>query len=707
MDALASESRRGFAALLLRGGRLTKLAGEVASFAPALGGAAVALLSSLSVPVAGILGGAFLGLTAQQAMACGFTGEKWTCGNRTSTLTDSAPRAGLLVDELRVDVVNNATINVSSGLAFDLTHTGSGGIHWEHIGRAIVGSPHKEVTGGTGVIEATNSGGGNIRIIAKATLKATVNTTTVASTTVPVVKVVNSGNGHIDLDFTAVTSSRRNGHAIWVKNDGSGKTDITATGAITAGTGWGYGLYVRGGVNGNANTSLNISVASVTGFQRGMYIKHKGRGNVSISATGAVTSAGTAAGDSNSGNDAIRVINDDHASDIKVTAATVTARGTGGGDNGIYVHQQHGGTVEISASGPVTTGGGHGIFVKQDGNDAVTINVTGSVTGDDDDNESAIKVEAGANDAVTVNLNSGAVVGSANEDAVVETGGNATVSVKSGAEVKGAIKLGGGNDKVILSGGTAGGSIDFGAGIDTLEVSTSGSLSMPTASNFETLELKDNVDVSSAIAISRSGSDALNVTLASGTDVSVNQGAAFTLNRTSGSGNIIFTQAEGGQRLTGRQGVINVTNSGSGNIWITATGQLRLDNRLRTGSAVKAFNENTSGGFIVVSVNSIDITEAGRNSNAIEVKNEGTGPISITATGNLEPITLGGGTASMSEPVRRTRPRPPRSTSALRRSRPVGWVSGSATRAAATFSSRRPEPSQAQNEPTHLLRRST
>ena len=113
--ARADECRRGFAALLLRGGRLTKLAGEVASCAPALGGTAVALLCALSVPIAGILSGAFLGLTAQQAMAAcdSLPGGLISCsGTISSTYTKT--ETGLA--NVSVKVEQAANVNVTSGL---------------------------------------------------------------------------------------------------------------------------------------------------------------------------------------------------------------------------------------------------------------------------------------------------------------------------------------------------------------------------------------------------------------------------------------------------------------------------------------------------------------------------------------------------------------------------------------------------------------
>ena len=482
----------------------------------------------------------------------------------------------------------------------------------------------------TGAVVSRQTGGSDQAILLENRTGASSVTLSVATVTASAgrgeaIKVEQHASGPVTITGAGriTRSGNDNAHTVLLVRKSTGTASLTFTGAITADhRGDAINIEDAEGDANAAAASLFISVAAATGSWAGLRIKHRKGGDVTIIATGAVTSKG-------GGDKAISLINDDHASNLKITAATVTAQGNQGGAHGIYVDQQHGGTVEINAGGPVTTSGGHGIFVKQGGGDAVTINVTGVVTGDDDDDESAIKVEAGGNDAVTINLNSGAVVGSANEDAVVETGGNTTVSVKSNAEVKGAIKLGGGSDRVILAGGTAGGSIDFGAGADTLEVTASGAVSIPTVSGLETLSLGANADVSSAVALSENGSD-VGVTLATGTDVAVTTGVAFTMSQT-GAGGITFTQSANGQTLSGQSGVISATNSGAGNISITATGELS-----KTGSAgntLNAVNEDSAGGDIVISVATVTGTTGGGN--AIRVKNDGAGKTDITATGHV------------------------------------------------------------------------
>ena len=179
--------------------------------------------------------------------------------------------------------------------------------------------------------------------------------------------------------------------------------------------------------------------------------------------------------------------------------------------------------------------------------------MTGTVTGDDDDNESAIKVAAGGNDAVTINLNSGAVVGSANEDAIVETGGDTTVTVNSNSVVHGAIKLGAGTDELILAGGTLSGSLDFGAGKDTFTINVAGD--RPQATGVEVYGFGPNAEINEAVAVSGATSDGIEIELAGGTDVDVSTGTVFTLAQ-SGAGGVEFTQTGTGDTISGETGVI-------------------------------------------------------------------------------------------------------------------------------------------------------
>ena len=765
------ESPRGFAAFLLRGGRLTKLAGEVASCAPALGGAVIALLSSLSVPASGLLGGAVvggvvLGLTPEEARAACVSGlssasqTRWDCTqtiSATFTQTESAAKS------VKVQVFGNASITVASGVAFVLNKTNAAGgdIEWYHRDSE---THTRAVVGQTGVVHATNDGTGKISIRAKTEFRKTGN-----SGVAILAKNTSSGGGEIVVNVASVTGSA-GGHAIQIDNDGGGKTEVRATGAISGG---GDGIRIfDGATNASTAAALNINVGSVSGKWVGMRLRHRGGGNVTVTATGAVVStqghgnsgdgaihlesntgdstvdlsvatvtaasgrgkaifveqrasgavtisasgsvsrthstggahavelkmhnsaaasialggtvtapnggdavnvddpgaragAGgslsisvaeatggwmgirvlhkrggdvtitatgtvTGGGGSGGGDSAIFLKNDDHASALKITAATVTAEGTGDAD-GIRVEQEHGGTVEINAGGEVTSDGRHGIYVKQEGNDDVTINVSSTVTGGTGNDDNAIKVGAGSSNDVTINLNSGAVVGTANQNAIVETGGNTRVNLKSGVTVRGSVTLGGGNDTFSFEGGTVSGSIDLGAGSDTVAINTSGAVTIPTVSNFESLELGENADLNSSITLSGDGVD-VGVKLAAGSDVNVTTGTAFTMTQ-SGAGGITFTQSANGQALTGEKGVIHATNSGAGDISITTTGEVK---RTGDGDSIYAKNADSAGGAITISVGSIDINEsASGDGHRLRVVQEGSGAVSINANGTI------------------------------------------------------------------------
>ena len=767
------ESPRGFAAFLLRGGRLTKVAGEVASYAPALG-AGTALLSSLSL--AGVLAGAFLGLTAQEARAAcsnSQTSYVWVC---TGVHTSPLVQTGNI--HLRVRLETSANVDVTSGtsVAFTLTSPGSGFIDFQQAS----GSTH-EIVGAGGVVHATNSGGNAITISASTQIRKSGNNNG------SVIRAENqaANGGDITVSVATVTGSAGTGHGIEIINDGNSKSEITATGPINAG---GDGIRMFDGAdpgNNSTNSRIKITTGSVTGKFMGIRVRHQGRGDVTITATGAVTSNQTATGNnsdsaifieshngdssidvsaaalsasagqgrgiwvqqraggavtvtgtgaitttgsspgshaveidmhanapvnlsftgaitatnvgdainvedpsnraggsgslsisvadatgkwmgirvihkrggavtisatgtvigsggSNGNDSAILLKNDSQNSALKITAATVTALGSGTAD-GIQVEQRHGGAVEINAGGSVTTAGRHGIYVKQDGSDPVTINVTGTVTGDDDDNDSAIKVAAGSGDTVTINLNSGASIGTANEDAVVETDGETDLKLNPGADVKGAIALGGGNDTLTIAGGTHGGSIDLGAGSDTVFLNTSGAVTVPTVSNFEKLKLGENATLNSAVTLSGNGFE-VGVELAAGSNVNVNSGPAFTLNQ-SGAGGITFTQAPNGRTLSIPGGLIRATNSGAGDIAITVTGAIQLRVGLGT---LYAKNADSAGGSIAITVGSMyDQFTDMQTGHGIHVVQGGSGAVTINASGKLT-----GGTGSDDAAIR-------------------------------------------------------
>ena len=334
-------SGRSPAALLLRGGRLTKLDGEVASCAPSLGRTSSALLSSASL--AGILSGAFLAMTAQEAQAvCTESSGVWSCTG-VVTAAQSIKRSGSAIS---VNLDSGFDMDVAQGVGFTLEQSGAGGVAF------VQAAGGQEIVGRGGAVHATNSGTGGISITATGKLR---NTGGGA-----VLKAVNSdaSGGSVSVSVGSVTGSGADGHAIQVTNSGSGTTAVTASGSVSSGAGEGDGVNVE---TGKGSSSVTISVATVTGSRTGVRVSHRGAGSVSVSATGTVKASG-----GYGGSHALYVANRGSATSVNVSVATVTAQGTGAVD-GIHVLQMHGGSVTVIASGSVSSAGRHGIFVDQRG----------------------------------------------------------------------------------------------------------------------------------------------------------------------------------------------------------------------------------------------------------------------------------------------------------------------------------------------------
>ena len=519
------------------------------------------------------------------------------------------------------------------------------------------------VTGAQMGMRLEHKGSGNVSIVATGAVSSTQSDNN--STDSAIQLKSQSGNSNVHLSVATVTASAGKGHGIYVHQRSGGYVSISASGAVTAtgthadshavevdtGAGSPVNLSFSGAVSaaggnainvqdpgshGNTNGSLTISAAAITGKKSAIKAIHKRGGAVTITATGTVIGSGGTGDDS-----AIDVKNQDHESAIKITVATVTAQGTGDSTDGIRVEQLQAGDVEINASGAVTAAGRHGIYLKQDAstrtaNNDVTITVSSTVTGDDGNNDNAIKVTTRAGDDVTINLNSGAVVGTANQFSIIETAGNAKVVLNSGSEVKGSVTLGAGDDTLTISGGSYDGTVDLGAGSDTLDIQTSGSVTLSAVFGFESLSLGDNADLTSSVTLSATG-DAVRVTLAAGTDVNVGSGTAFTLIQ-NGANGIAFTQAANGQALTGETGVIHATNSGAGDIAITTTGDVK---RTAAGKNIYAKNADSAGGSISITAGSIDAGGSSGDGHRIHVVQDGSGAVTINANGTISAPTGG------------------------------------------------------------------
>ena len=488
-------SRRSPAASQLRGGRLTKLDGEVASCAPSLGRTSSALLSSASL--AGILSGAFLAMTAQEAQAaCTEISGAWTCTG-VVTAAQSIKRSGSAIS---VNLDSGFDMDVAQGVGFTLEQSGAGGIAF------VQAAGGQEIVGRGGAVHATNSGTGGISITATGKLAAT--------SRGAVLKAVNSdaSGGSVSVSVGSVTGSGADGHAIQVTNSGSGTTAVTASGSVSSGADEGDGVNVE---TGKGSSSVTISVATVTGSRMGVRVSHRGAGSVSVSATGTVKADG-----GYGGSHALYVANRSSAASVNVSVATVTAKGAGAVD-GIHVLQMHAGAVTVIASGSVSSAGRHGIFVDRRGQSRtpgqrvhrdVYISVSGTVTGGGGYRDAAIKVNANDGDAVRISLGNGAVVGRAGEAGIVESDGNALVDLWEAA-VNGGIRLGSGRD-TLNAGWSAkiSGGVDLASGNDRLTLNWDAKVSggVNSGDGDDTLIVTNRAEVSGGVRL-LDGNDILTV----------------------------------------------------------------------------------------------------------------------------------------------------------------------------------------------------
>jgi len=305
-------------AALLRGGRITKVKGQAASYAPDLGisnaGASrpaiferVANIAGTSVSVRALGARAFaVALAAAGSMALTVTGAN--AGVCTETFAGSG-------------------IFVCSGAA---------------AGGDVTQTPTPPAGGALDV--STIAGFG---------------ITTAAGNAITMINVA----GDTDITFTDNNSSVITGNAngLYAANNGTGLVSITTTGAVTGTTGVGIQAY------NNTGTSLTVNAqGAVTGNLFGVYAGNFGTGALSIT-TQAVTASvfsGIIATNSGAG-----------------TSLTINAQGAvNGGNVGISAQNNGTGVTSITTSGGVT--GTVGIRISARANNSpTTITNSGTITG--------------------------------------------------------------------------------------------------------------------------------------------------------------------------------------------------------------------------------------------------------------------------------------------------------------------------------------
>ena len=515
----SAQSRRGAAhskpggAPILRGGRLTKVAGLVASYAPALGLPGVSLLASASALAIGA--GALWGASAAVAVAtsCNTSDQvNYQCNGAISQTQNLVVSTGTA--DLNVFVDSSATINVASGDGIQMTQSGTGGI-------IFTANDGQSISAAASAIRAKNEGGGEVEF----TITGSVSGGTAADSAGIRVENDNSGSS-VNLSVASVTGSA----GIIVENSGSGDLDIAATGMISGDQ--------KGGVKAdNTGGDLTITATSVSGATYGIQATNSGSGTLSVVASGSVS------GSSGAG---IRVSG---GGDIAI-AASGTVSGSGASGDGIYAK----GSGSLTITATTVSGARHGIHAVNDGDGALRIVATGAVSG-----AAGAGIKAESSGAVSISA-SGAVSGSGASDDGIHAKGSGGLTVT-------AVEVSGGQRGIYAKNDSSG----------TLIIAASGSVSGTagagiSAESSGAVSISASRAVSgsgtSGDGIYAKGSDALTITA---TTVSGGRRGIFANNSGNGPTNVAVSGS-----VTGSSGA-GIDARSSGAVSVSASGAVSGD----------------------------------------------------------------------------------------------------------------------------------
>ena len=640
---------------LLRGGRLTKVAGEVASYAPSVGRASPSALAGAAAIVlgAGFGGAALTGLTASQAQAaCTDTGTSIFCTGTTTELSTDG--------EIVLGTDASFSGGDSSGTAIDMTSFNS-------TVQTLTQSGTEQITGGHYGIRhfASNPGAapgryGGVAIHVRGTVTGTTRDGIRirkgqygTATTITAASVVGGRHG-INLNIDANDSRR------W--------TNVAWTGTVTGQGGDGLRFY-QGDATGRSG--ITVSAASAAGTRHGMHFRtgntraganNRYVGSISMTVSGRVT--GGAQGSALYA----RLLNERV---FKVTLNSGAVVGTGG--ERYAVQTSAGGRLNLTVNSRATISGAIRVSTSR-ANDTMTFN-SGS--------RGTLSTVAGVD---TLTMNSGAAVsisGSATSVNKVELNSGAALHL-NGSTI-GSFTVGGGN---FAGGGALTVAADFSGatpnaqklyvngnvtGTTTINVSPTGSgatgeflvvdvsgtvassnfvagdgytlrydatnkafyLEAETATTIEcstgrTVTCSGSGVITAQVSRSAGGSSQpLTVTVESGvsalipTNAASGSGDAFRLGASANiAGDVTFTQAAGGGDIVGQEHGINVTETRQSVVNVTTTG--KVVGRTKSGIYVK---RTRSAANIAITAASVTGGESG-----IHVVKDIVGKISLFGT---------------------------------------------------------------------------
>ncbi|MCZ0734455.1 autotransporter domain-containing protein [Phreatobacter sp. AB_2022a] len=520
------------------------------------------------------------------------------------------------------------------------------------------------VTGGISGIYAENRGSGATLVTASGNVEGTQN--------YGILAVNGTANLRTDGTLQSATPGTANGltvavgtlanpatatggmTGIYAYNNGTGATEVTATGQVTGTNG--AGLFA---LNGAGATSLTVNAGAVLGGTDGIFATNRGSGATSVAATGSVV--GTAGY-------GIFAQNDTAATTLTVTAASAT-----GGLAGIYADNQGTGATLVTATGPVSgTGGAFGLFALN-GATATSLTaevaaVNGAING--------ITAENRGSGATRVTA-AGAVTGTSGTGIEVQNGAGATDLAVGATAVSGRFRgidvfnSGTGNTLVVASGLVAGAND---AGINVVNNPGANHLTIEAAAvtgGLTGILARNNghgdtsvTATGDVVGTARRGLDVYNNSSAGGLTVHAasvtggidgifveNRGAGTTL--VTASGSVIGAQLHGiaatnGQFLANPDGTFDglgsgpagdlsvraaavsggvtgilAANGGSGATYVTATGLVNGG----SGEGISALNGPAAGKL------SIDAAAVSGGGTGILARNSGTGSTLVTASG--------------------------------------------------------------------------
>ena len=641
---------------LLRGGRLTKVAGEVASYAPSVGRASPSALAGAAAIVlgAGFGGAALTGLTASQAQAaCTDTGTSIFCTGTTTELSTDG--------EIVLGTDASFSGGDSSGTAIDMTSFNS-------TVQTLTQSGTEQITGGHYGIRhfASNPGAapgryGGVAIHVRGTVTGTTRDGIRirkgqygTATTITAASVVGGRHG-INLNIDANDSRR------W--------TNVAWTGTVTGQGGDGLRFY-QGDASGRSG--ITVAAASAAGTQNGMYFRtgntrtganNRYVGSISMTVSGRVTGGAQGAALK------ARLLQERV---FKITLNSGAVVGTGG--ERYAVQTSGGGRLNLTVNSGATISGAIAVSRSRT-NDTMTFN-SGS--------RGTLSKVAGVD---TLTMNSGAVVsvgGSATSINKVEVKSGAALTLPGGSVI-GSFTVGGGN---FTGGGDVTLAADFSGatpnaqklyvngdvtGTTTINVSPTGSgatgeflvvdvsgtvassnfvagdgytlrydatnkafyLEAETATTIEcstgrTVTCSGSGVITAQVSRSAGGSSQpLTVTVESGvsalipTNAASGSGDAFRLGASANiAGDVTFTQAAGGGDIVGQEHGINVTETRQSVVNVTTTG--KVVGRTKSGIYVK---RTRSAANIAITAASVTGGESG-----IHVVKDIVGKISLFGT---------------------------------------------------------------------------